>query len=132
MNRQDADAFAEQFGTTATIVGDEAPTALLSNAGRAIALFGPPAVPVSTLVAWQADWLARGMPTLGYAVGGVPDAVEHGSTGALVAPDDAAALADAVLAWLARPREATAAACLAFAARNGWDTFEARLIEALA
>ena len=75
---------------------------------------------------------ARGMPTLGYAVGGVPDAVEHGVTGALVAPDDATALADAVLAWLAQPRDATAAACLAFATRNGWDTFEDRLLAALA
>ena len=64
-----AHAFAEQFGTTATIVGEEAPTALLSDASRAIALFGPPAVPVSTLVAWQADWLARGMPTLSKPTG---------------------------------------------------------------
>ena len=33
-----AHAFAERFGTTATIVGEEAPTALLSDASRALAL----------------------------------------------------------------------------------------------
>ena len=74
---------------------------------------------------------ARGVPTLGYAVGGVPDAVEHGITGELVAPGDAAALAQATLAWLDRDRATTADACLAFAARNGWDTFERRLLDAL-
>lgn len=75
---------------------------------------------------------SRGVPTLGYAVGGVPDAVEHGRTGELVAPDDARALAEATLAWLAKPRAQTAADCLAFAAANGWDIFERRLVEALA
>ena len=39
-----AHAFAERFGVAATIVGEEAPTALLSDASRALALFGPPAV----------------------------------------------------------------------------------------
>jgi nucleoside-diphosphate-sugar epimerase len=67
--RQLAHTFAEQFGTTATIVGEEAPTALLSDASRAVARFGPPAVPVETMVAWQADWLARGMPTLSKPTG---------------------------------------------------------------
>ena len=55
-----AHAFAERFGNSATIVGEEAPTALLSDASRALARFGPPTVPLETLVAWQADWLARG------------------------------------------------------------------------
>ena len=64
-----AHAFAERFGTTATIVGQEAPTALLSDASRAIGLFGPPAVSVATLVAWQVDWLARGLPTLSKPTG---------------------------------------------------------------
>jgi nucleoside-diphosphate-sugar epimerase len=64
-----AHAFAEHLGTPATIVGEEAPTALLSDAGRALKLFGPPTVPLETLVAWQADWLARGMPTLAKPTG---------------------------------------------------------------
>ena len=64
-----AHAFAERFGTEATVVGEEAPTALLSDASRALALFGPPTVGLETLVAWQADWLARGMPTLAKPTG---------------------------------------------------------------
>ena len=64
-----AHAFAERFGNSATIVGREAPTALLSDASRALARFGPPTVPLETLVAWQADWLARGMPTLAKPTG---------------------------------------------------------------
>jgi nucleoside-diphosphate-sugar epimerase len=64
-----AHAFGERFGTPATIVGEEAPTALLSDASRALARFGPPTVPLETLVAWQADWLARGMPTLAKPTG---------------------------------------------------------------
>ena len=64
-----AHAFAERFGVAATIVGEEAPTALLSDASRALARFGPPTVPLETLVAWQADWLARGMPTLAKPTG---------------------------------------------------------------
>jgi nucleoside-diphosphate-sugar epimerase len=67
--RELAHAFADHFGTRATIVGGEAPTALLSNASRALELFGPPAVSLETLVAWQADWLARGMPTLAKPTG---------------------------------------------------------------
>ena len=47
----------------------ETETALLSDASRAVALFGPPTVPLDTLVAWQADWLARGMPTLAKPTG---------------------------------------------------------------
>jgi phosphatidyl-myo-inositol dimannoside synthase len=74
---------------------------------------------------------ARGVPTLGYAVGGVPDAVEHGVTGALVAPDDAHALSNVTLAWLDRPRAEVRDACRAFAARNDWATFERRFLEAL-
>jgi nucleoside-diphosphate-sugar epimerase len=67
--RELAHAFAGHFGTSATIVGEEAPTALLSNASRALELFGPPTVPLDTLVAWQADWLARDMPTLAKPTG---------------------------------------------------------------
>jgi nucleoside-diphosphate-sugar epimerase len=64
-----AHVFAERLGTEATVVGQEAPTALLSDASRALALFGPPTVGLETLVAWQADWLARGMPTLAKPTG---------------------------------------------------------------
>lgn len=40
--------------------------------------------------------MAAGVPAVAYAVGGVPEAIVDGETGLLVAPGDAAALADAV------------------------------------
>ncbi len=55
-----AQRFGELFGTSPHIVGTEAPTALLSNASRAHALFGYPTVPLETLLLWVADWLQRG------------------------------------------------------------------------
>ncbi len=67
--RAAAHAFAEHFGTRAIITGEEAPTALLSDASRALERFGPPTVSVATLIAWQADWLARRMPTLAKPTG---------------------------------------------------------------
>lgn len=49
--------------------------------------------------------LARGLPVVAAAVGGVPEALGHGSDGTrpglLVPPDDAAALGGALRAWLA-------------------------------
>lgn len=43
--------------------GQEAPTALLSNAGRAYERYGRPRVPLARMIAWTADWVARGQPT---------------------------------------------------------------------
>jgi phosphatidylinositol alpha-1,6-mannosyltransferase len=71
---------------------------------------------------------ANGLPTVAFAVGGVPDAVLEPATGDLVAAGDYAAFAEAVVRRLAtrgdaRARQATREA----AARFGWDAFEARL-----
>jgi glycosyltransferase involved in cell wall biosynthesis len=48
--------------------------------------------------------LARGLPVIATEVGGLPEALGHGADGitpgVLVAPDDAAALGDALRAWL--------------------------------
>lgn len=57
--------FGEFFGKPATIVGQEAPDALLSDATRSLDLFGPPAVPADTLIDWVAAWMQRGGRTLG-------------------------------------------------------------------
>jgi len=40
--------------------------------------------------------MARGLPCVGVAAGGVPEVIENGATGLLVPPGDAAALADAM------------------------------------
>lgn len=62
-------AVATQFGQLldrdVAFTGEPSSTALLSNASRCFRLFGYPAVTAQTLIAWQADWLKRGLPTLG-------------------------------------------------------------------
>lgn len=60
-----AHEFAARLGCPAKIVGEEAPTAWLTNTERARRLFGPPAVPLETMLDWMADWAARDMPSLG-------------------------------------------------------------------
>ena len=60
-----AQAFARQFGNEAEITGSEAPTAWLNDSSRAIRLLGPPQVSLERMIAWQADWIERGLPSLG-------------------------------------------------------------------
>ncbi|MGW1108959.1 NAD-dependent epimerase/dehydratase family protein [Streptomyces sp. NPDC002540] len=57
--------FGEEFGREPVLAGEEATTALLSDASRCHALFGYPDVALRTLVEWQADWLRRGLPLSG-------------------------------------------------------------------
>ena len=47
------------------ITGQEAPTAWLVDTSEAQRLFGAPRVPLATMLEWQADWVARGLPSLG-------------------------------------------------------------------
>ncbi|MFB6508355.1 epimerase, partial [Streptomyces sp. NPDC056081] len=63
--RRIAQWFGEEFGKEPVFAGEEAPTALLSDASRCHALFGYPDIPLRTLVEWQADWLRRGLPLSG-------------------------------------------------------------------
>lgn len=74
---------------------------------------------------------ARGVATVGYEVGGIPDAVESGVSGELVRAGDASALANVILSWIEGPPLEAAAACRAFAMRNNWDAFEGKLLGAL-
>ncbi len=60
-----AHELAARLGRKAQIVGTEAPTAWLTNTGVADRLFGPPSIPVDRMLDWTADWVARGLPTLG-------------------------------------------------------------------
>jgi nucleoside-diphosphate-sugar epimerase len=60
-----AHRFGRRFGREPRIVGEEAPTALLSNAARAWELFGEPSVPLDRLEEWVAGWLLQGGRLLG-------------------------------------------------------------------
>ena len=60
-----AGAFGRHFNKTPVFTGKEAGTAWLVDSGKAHGLFGRPVVPLETMIAWQADWIARGGATLG-------------------------------------------------------------------
>ena len=60
-----AERFGELFGRAPVFSGQEADTALLSDASRAHALFGTPSVPLDRLIDWVAQWLRQGGCTLG-------------------------------------------------------------------
>ena len=60
-----ASQFAARFGVEARVVGQEAPTALLSDTTQATALFGHPLVPLGRMLDWVADWVASGGASLG-------------------------------------------------------------------
>ncbi len=55
-----AHRFGELLGRAPVLVGEEADTALLSNATRAHALFGAPTVSLPTLLGWVAAWQQSG------------------------------------------------------------------------
>jgi nucleoside-diphosphate-sugar epimerase len=52
-----AQRFGEMLGQKPVLIGAEADTALLSNAGRAHHLFGYPGVSLEQMIAWVAAWL---------------------------------------------------------------------------
>jgi dTDP-4-dehydrorhamnose reductase len=56
--------FGERLGKKPKIVGTEAPTALLTNASRAIDLFGRPRITLAQMIDWVADWAAHDRPSL--------------------------------------------------------------------
>ncbi len=60
-----AECFGQRFGKVPRFKGTEAADGWLVNAAEAMRLFGYPSVPLLRLVDWTADWVARGMPSLG-------------------------------------------------------------------
>jgi hypothetical protein len=59
-----ADAFGEWFGKKPRFVGEEGPTALLTNSAQAVRLFGRPMIDLATMIDWVADWVAGDRPSL--------------------------------------------------------------------
>jgi nucleoside-diphosphate-sugar epimerase len=57
--------FGVLLGREPVIVGQEQPTAWLTDTSAAVKLFGLPLVDTAQLIAWTADWVARAMPNLG-------------------------------------------------------------------
>ena len=60
-----AHAFGKRFEKTPALTGSEAPDGWLINTGQAMRLFGYPQTPLERMIDWQADWVRRGMPSLG-------------------------------------------------------------------
>ena len=60
-----AEAFGRKFGKTPRFAGTEAPMGWLVNSSEAMRLFGYPTVPLARLIDWVADWVQRGLPSLG-------------------------------------------------------------------
>jgi len=63
--RRLAEDFGRLFGKPVSITGREAPTAWLVDTSAARRLFGAPRVPLARMLEWQADWVARCLPSLG-------------------------------------------------------------------
>ena len=60
-----AHAFGKRFEKPPALTGSEAPDGWLINTGQAMRLFGYPQTPLERMIDWQADWIRRGMPSLG-------------------------------------------------------------------
>jgi len=59
-----AEEFGRLLGKKPKFTGKPAPTGWINNAARMVKEFGSPSVPLQTMIAWTADWLARDMTTL--------------------------------------------------------------------
>jgi nucleoside-diphosphate-sugar epimerase len=60
-----AEAFGARLGKTPRFVGTEATMGWLINSAEAHRLFGYPTVPLAHMIDWTADWIGRGLRSLG-------------------------------------------------------------------
>ncbi len=77
-----------------------------------------------------AEAAAHGLPTIAFAVGGVPDAVQDGVSGRLAEPGDYLGLAEMIMETLSGREEFNAESCRKFARTLEWSLFGERLIQA--
>jgi glycosyltransferase involved in cell wall biosynthesis len=132
-----APAFARQLrGDRVQFVGTRVGTALDASYAAADLLVLPSRTETYGMVVTEA--LARGIPVLGTAVDGVPEALGRAPDGTLpgtlVPPDDPAALAAAVRDWLTGPELRSRWRTAARARREtlgGWDETARRVSEVL-
>ncbi len=59
-----AQKIGARFGIEPTITGTENETAWITDTSEALRLFGPPVVDTDRMIAWTADWIARGQRSL--------------------------------------------------------------------
>ncbi len=62
--RRIAERFGELLDREVRFDGSESEQALLNNPASAIALFGLPETPIDQVIAWTAEWISEGRPTL--------------------------------------------------------------------
>ena len=60
-----AKEFGKLFGRDPILVGEEGPTAWLTDTSQALKLFGLPVIDTAQQIKWTADWVARSMPSHG-------------------------------------------------------------------
>jgi len=60
-----AEQFGQRLGKPPVLTCAEAPDAWLVDTSESIRLFGSPRVPLARMMDWTADWVARGIPSLG-------------------------------------------------------------------
>jgi nucleoside-diphosphate-sugar epimerase len=59
-----AEQLGQRFGIQPSFIGEEAPTALLSNAAKAFGIFGYPRITMQRMLDWIAGWVETGGATL--------------------------------------------------------------------
>jgi nucleoside-diphosphate-sugar epimerase len=64
-----AQRFGKRFGREPVLVGTESETAWLNDARMMFSRFGPPGTKLDVMIEWVAEWLQRGLPTLGKPTG---------------------------------------------------------------
>jgi nucleoside-diphosphate-sugar epimerase len=60
-----AEQFGQRLGRQPEFIAREANTGWINNAGRMISEFGPVRVSIEHMIDWTADWIGRGMGSLG-------------------------------------------------------------------